>query len=187
MTLGQRDRALMFWAAPRSRGFGWCSGRPAARIVGAADEPPPPAPLQSARIGGDVAAEEKSQQAAAGQLAREKGMLQADRRRRSAPPDHAPVGRRAGATDRYALAGVGKTQPLGIPTGKSRFRFRSPAGSISRQFSADVTAQPEPLAAGGLVITPGNDKEKTVNVRLTLAVALEGWSPKRGTASRSGN
>jgi hypothetical protein len=122
-------------------------------------------------------AEERSQQAAAAQLAaREKGMLQADTpaqaqaqliqiMRRLAAAQEPPIDVRS--------AEVGKTQPLGDSYGE----VTVPVSFVCRidqlvNLLADVTAQPELLAAGGLRITAGDAKDKVVNVRLTLSAVV---------------
>jgi hypothetical protein len=122
-------------------------------------------------------AEERSQQAAAAQLAaREKGMLQADTpaqaqaqliqiMRRLAAAQEPPIDVRS--------TEVGKTQPLGDSYGE----VTVPVSFVCRidqlvNLLADVTAQPELLAAGGLRITAGDAKDKVVNVRLTLSAVV---------------
>jgi hypothetical protein len=70
-------------------------------------------------------------------------------------------------------AEVGKTQPLGDSYGEVTI----PVSFVCRidqlvNLLADITAQPELLAAGGLRITAGDAKDKTVNVRLTLSAVV---------------
>jgi Type II secretion system (T2SS), protein M subtype b len=194
MTLGQRDRrallvlggaaivCLVLWMLlPAER-------QPA--LVGAVDTIPAAAKRLSKvrQVAATLPAEERSQQTAAAQLAaREKGMLQADTpaqaqaqlvqiMRRLASAQEPPIEIRS--------AEVGKTQPLGDSYGEVTI----PVSFVCRidqlvNLLADVTAQPELLAAGGLRITPGDAKEKTINVRLTLsAIAPRKLVPeKRGT------
>jgi hypothetical protein len=123
-------------------------------------------------------AEKRSQQAAAAQLAaREKGMLQADTPAQ-AQAQLVQIMRRLAAAQEIDIRSteVGKTQPLGASYGDVTI----PVSFVCRidqlvNLLADITAQPELLAAGGLRITAGDAKDKTINVRLTLS----GVAPRR--------
>ena len=194
MTLGQRDRrALMALGAAAIVCVVLWLVLPADRqpaLVGAVDSIPAAAKRLSKvrELAATLPAEDRSQKAAAAQLAaREKGMLQADTPAQ-AQAQLVQIMRRLGAAQEPPIdmrsTEVGKTQPLGDSYGEVTI----PVSFTCRidqlvNLLADVTAQPELLAAGGLRITPGNDKEKTVNVRLTLsAVAPRRLVPeKRGT------
>lgn len=194
MTLGQRDRrALMLLGGAAIVCVVLWLVLPAERqpaLVGAVDTIPAAAKRLSKvrQLALTFPAEDRSRQTAAAQLAaREKGMLQADTpaqaqaqlvqiMRRLAAAQESPIDVRS--------AEVGKTQPLGDSYGEVTI----PVSFTCRidqlvNLLADITAQPELLAAGGLRITPGDAKEKTVNVRLTLsAVAPRRLVPeKRGT------
>jgi hypothetical protein len=133
-------------------------------------------------------AEERSQKAAAAQLAsREKGMLQADTPAQAQAQLVQIMRRMAAAQDPpidVRPTEVGKTQPLGDSYGE----VTVPVAFVCRidqlvNLLADITAQPELLATGGLRITAGDSKDKVVNVRLTLsAVVPRKLVPeKRGT------
>jgi len=194
MTLGQRDRrALMALGGAAILCVVLWLVLPADRepaLVGAVDSIPAAAKRLSKvrELAATLPAEDRSQKAAAAQLAaREKGMLQADTPAQ-AQAQLVQIVRRLGAAQEPPIdmrsPEVGKTQPLGDSYGEVAI----PVSFTCRidqlvNLLADVTAQPELLAAGGLRITPGNDKEKTVNVRLTLsAVAPRRLVPeKRGT------
>jgi len=194
MTLGQRDRrALMALGGAAILCVVLWLVLPADRqpaLVGAVDSIPAAAKRLSKvrELAATLPAEDRSQKTAAAQLAaREKGMLQADTPAQ-AQAQLVQIMRRLGAAQEPPIdmrsAEVGKTQPLGDSYGEVAI----PVSFTCRidqlvNFLADVTAQPELLAAGGLRVTPGNDKEKTVNVRLTLsAVAPRRLVPeKRGT------
>ena len=194
MTLGQRDRrALMALGGAAIVCVVLWLVLPADRqpaLVGAVDSIPAAAKRLSKvrELAATLPAEDRSQKAAAAQLAaREKGMLQADTPAQ-AQAQLVQIMRRLGAAQEPPIdmrsTEVGKTQPLGDSYGEVTI----PVSFTCRidqlvNLLADVTAQPELLAAGGLRITPGNDKEKTVNVRLTLsAVAPRRLVPeKRGT------
>jgi hypothetical protein len=195
MTLGQRDRralmvlgaaaivCLVLWmvlpAEPR-----------AAAVANVADTIPVAAKNLS-RVRQSAAAfpaEDKAQKAAAAQLAaREKGMLQADTPAQAQAQLVQIMRRLAAAQDPpidVRPTEVGKTQPLGDSYGE----VTVPVAFVCRidqlvNLLADVTAQPELLAAGGLRITAGDAKDKLVNVRLTLsAVVPRKLVPeKRGT------
>jgi hypothetical protein len=194
MTLGQRDRrALMALGGAAIVCVVLWLVLPADRqpaLVGAVDSIPAASKRLSKvrELAATLPAEDRSQKTAAAQLAaREKGMLQADTPAQ-AQAQLVQIMRRLGAAQEPPIdmrsAEVGKTQPLGDSYGE----VTVPVSFTCRidqlvNFLADVTAQPELLAAGGLRVTPGNDKEKTVNVRLTLsAVAPRRLVPeKRGT------
>ncbi len=194
MTLGQRDRrALMVLGGAAIVCVVLWLVLPADRqpaLVGAVDSIPAAAKRLSKvrQLAATLPAEDRSQKTAAAQLAaREKGMLQADTPAQ-AQAQLVQIMRRLGAAQEPPIdmrsAEVGKTQPLGDSYGEVTI----PVSFTCRidqlvNLLADVTAQPELLAAGGLRVTPGNDKEKTVNVRLTLsAVAPRRLVPeKRGT------
>jgi hypothetical protein len=159
-------------------------------LVGTVDSIPAAAKRLSKvrELAATLPAEDRSQKTASAQLAaREKGMLLADTPAQ-AQAQLVQIMRRLGAAQEPPIdmrsAEVGKTQPLGDSYGE----VTVPVSFTCRidqlvNLLADVTAQPELLAAGGLRVTPGNDKEKTVNVRLTLsAVAPRRLVPeKRGT------
>lgn len=194
MTVGQRNRRALL--ALGGAAIVWVvlwlvlPADPQPALVGAVDSIPAAAKRLSKvrQLAATLPAEDRLQKAAAAQLAaREKGMLQADTPAQ-AQAQLVQIMRRLGAAQEPPIdmrsAEVGKTQPLGDSYGEVAI----PVSFTCRidqlvNFLADVTAQPELLAAGGLRITPGNDKEKTVNVRLTLsAVAPRRLVPeKRGT------
>lgn len=183
MTLGPRDRrALMLLGAAAIVCVVLWIALPAQRqtdVVTFVDTIPAAAKRLSGvrQSAATFPAEERSQQAAAAQLAaREKGMLQADTpaqaqaqliqiMRRLAAAQEPPIDVRS--------AEVGKTQPLGDSYGE----VTVPVSFVCRidqlvNLLADVTAQPELLAAGGLRITAGDAKDKVVNVRLTLSAVV---------------
>ncbi len=194
MTLGQRDRrALLLLGGATIVCVVLWMVLPAERqpaLVGVVDTIPAAAKRLSKvrRSAAVLPAEERSQQAAAAQLAaREKGMLQADTPAQ-AQAQLVQIMRRLAAAQEPPIeirsAEVGKTQPLGDSYGEVTI----PVSFVCRidqlvNLLADITAQPELLAAGGLRITAGDAKVKTVNVRLTLsAVAPRRLVPeKRGT------
>jgi hypothetical protein len=194
MTLGQRDRrALMLLGGAAVVCVVLWLVLPADRqpaLVGVVDTIPAAAKRLSKvrQLAATLPAEDTSQKAAAAQLAaREKGMLQADTPAQ-AQAQLVQIMRRLAAAQEPPIeirsAEVGKTQPLGDSYGEVTIpvTFTCRIDQLVNLL-ADVTAQPELLAAGGLRVTPGNDKEKTVNVRLTLsAVAPRRLVPeKRGT------
>ena len=183
MTLGPRDRrALMLLGAAAIVCVVLWIALPAQRqtdVVTFVDTIPAAAKRLSGvrQSAATFPAEERSQQAAAAQLAaREKGMLQADTpaqaqaqliqiMRRLAAAQEPPIDVRS--------TEVGKTQPLGDSYGEVTI----PVSFVCRidqlvNLLADVTAQPELLAAGGLRITAGDAKDKVVNVRLTLSAVV---------------
>jgi len=192
MTLGQRDRrALMLLGAAAIFCLVLWMVLPAERepaLVNVVDTIPAAAKRLSKvrQSAATFPAEERSQQTAAAQLAaREKGMLQADTPAQ-AQAQLVQIMRRLAAAQAIDIRSteVGKTQPLGDSYGE----VTVPVSFVCRidqlvNLLADVTAQPELLAAGGLRITAGDAKDKTVNVRLTLsAVAPRRLVPeKRGT------
>jgi len=139
------------------------------------------------QLAATLPAEEKSQQIAAAQLAaREKGMLQADTPAQ-AQAQLVQIMRRLAAAQEPPIdirsTEVGKTQPLGDSYGEVTI----PISFVCRidqlvNLLADITAQPELLAAGGLRITAGDVKAKAVNVRLTLSAVV----PKKLVPAKRG-
>ena len=194
MTLGQRDRrALMLLGAAAIVCVVLWLVLPAQRQTDVVDvvDTIPAAAKRLSKLRQSAAtfpAEERSQKAAAAQLAaREKGMLQADTPAQ-AQAQLTQIMRRLAAAQEPPIdvrsAEVGKTQPLGDSYGEVTI----PVSFVCRidqlvNLLADITAQPELLAAGGLRITAGDPKDKLVNVRLTLsAVVPRKLVPeKRGT------
>jgi hypothetical protein len=193
MTLGQRDRrALMLLGGAAIVSVALWIMLPAERqtaVVKVVDTVPAAAKRLSKvrQLAAAFPAAEKSQQAVAAQLAaREKGMLQADTPAQ-AQAQLVQIMRRLAAAQAPPIdirsAEVGKTQPLGDSYGEVTI----PVSFVCRidqlvNLLADITAQPELLAAGGLRITAGDAKDKTVNVRLTLS----GVAPRRLVPEKRG-
>ena len=194
MTLGKLDRrTLMFGGAALFVCAVLWIVLPAERqtdIVKPSDTIPAAAKKLSKvrQLAATFPAEDKAQKAAAAQLAaREKGMIQADTPAQAQAQLVQIMRRLAAAQDPpidVRPTEVGKTQPLGDSYGE----VTVPVAFVCRidqlvNLLADITAQPELLAAGGLRITAGDSKEKVVNVRLTVsAVVPRKLVPeKRGT------
>ncbi len=193
MTFGQRDRrALMLLGGAAIVSVALWIMLPAERqtaVVKVVDTIPAAAKRLSKvrQLAAAFPAAEKSQQSIAAQLAaREKGMLQADTPAQ-AQAQLVQIMRRLAAAQAPPIdirsAEVGKTQPLGDSYGEVTI----PVSFVCRidqlvNLLADITAQPELLAAGGLRITAGDAKDKTVNVRLTLS----GVAPRRLVREKRG-
>ena len=193
MTLGQRDkRALMLLGGAAIVCIVLWLVLPAERqtdLVKPVDTIPAAAKHLSRvrQLAATFPAEEKSQQIAAAQLAaREKGMLQADTPAQ-AQAQLVQIMRRLAAAQEPPIdirsTEVGKTQPLGDSYGEVTI----PISFVCRidqlvNLLADITAQPELLAAGGLRITAGDAKDKAVNVRLTLSAVV----PKKLVPAKRG-
>jgi hypothetical protein len=139
------------------------------------------------QIAATLPVEERAAKDLTGQLAeREKGLLQADTTAQALAQLSQIARRVAGAQDPpidIRNIEVGKAQPLS----ESYDEVAVPLNFVCRihqlvNFLADVTAQPELLAAGSLRVSSADAKEKTVNVRLVLSgVARKRVEqPKRG-------
>jgi hypothetical protein len=195
VTLGRLDRRLLILAGAALVVWAllWLvlpAAEPQTEVVNAVDNIPAAAKRLSKlrQLAATFPAEERAQQAAAAQLAvREKGMLQADTPAQ-AQAQLVQIMRRLAAAQEPPIEirsmEVGKTQPLGDFYGEVTI----PVSFVCRidqlvNLLADITAQPELLAASGLRIATGDPKDKLINVRLTLsAVAPKKLVPeKHGT------
>jgi hypothetical protein len=119
---------------------------------------------------------EQAEKALAAQLARrEQGMIQAETPAQAQAQLVTIMRRIAGAQQppiEIRTPEVGQTRPLG----NDYAEVIVPVAFTCRidqlvNLLADITAQPEWLAASGLRITPGDAKQKTLNVRLTISAA----------------
>jgi hypothetical protein len=186
MTLGKRDRrALTFLGVAAAlvllveimRDLG--GQAPAAA---AADSVPmAERRLAKARqLAATLPAREAERKVASGELAtREKGVLQAETLAQ-AQAQLLQIARRLTAAQSPPIeirnVELGQTHPLGDDYAE----LTVPVSFTCRieqllNLLADLTAQPEMVAAGGLRVTAGDQKEKTINVRLTFS----GVAPRR--------